>query len=110
VIVAVVIAVVVVVVIAVARRGRASDVQRVQVEGGKPWGGPAFLNGGQRVRLPSALPRAVELVGGPRVTDGPDTRNGRHVTVTRRQLVWVAGAGLLVWVLIGVGLTIGERL
>lgn len=51
-----------VVLVVVVRRRSGGEVQRVQVEGPRPWAGPSFLNGSQRVRLPSALPRPGELL------------------------------------------------
>ena len=47
-------------VVLVFRRRGSGDVQRVQVDGPRPWAGPARLNGSASVRLPRSIPRPVE--------------------------------------------------
>jgi hypothetical protein len=43
-------------------RSAGSDVQRVSVEGPRPWAGPSRLNGSPSLRLPRRIPRPVEVM------------------------------------------------
>lgn len=97
-------AVVVAVVVGVSRRRAASDVQTVRVEGGKPWAGPARLNGSVRVRHPGSVPRPMTLMEAAAPTDVPlPPGAGRHRARRREPRL---SRALLAWVLFVVALVV----